>query len=270
MAQTKISGTPARIEAARWPWKPGLTTATIRSAALDLVSKATNGDGAHVLTLNLDIYAQITRPSWPHQRLRESFDYLLADGMPILWASRLAGRPVPERVTGADLLPSVVELAVADGVHVHLSGGGEGVAAHVVDLFKMKYGRDIALSASAIPLPARWSAGPYDEAAKQIAATEARVIFLAYGFPKQDLLAQAVHRIASDRVVIGCGAALDFAAGRIRRAPVHMQRSGLEWLHRLVVEPERLAARYLARDLPALPRLLVSAIQHRRLSLVRR
>ncbi|WP_244522748.1 WecB/TagA/CpsF family glycosyltransferase [Geodermatophilus africanus] len=230
-----------------------------------LIAASRQGVGHHVLTLNLDIYRHLAYLTAPHaQKLRSSYTLLLADGMPLVWGAALAGRPVPGRVTGADLLPILTRAALSAGLHVHYTGGppgaAEGAAAAVIPEGRCS-GR---LSTSAFRL-ARDPADPcFREAAGSILADRPDVVFAAYGFPKQDHLGVAVRDLDPSSTIIGCGASLEFAAGMVRRAPAALQRTGLEWVFRLGTDPGRLGRRYLVEDMPVLVPLLRDAVRARR------
>ncbi|MGY1631532.1 WecB/TagA/CpsF family glycosyltransferase [Geodermatophilus sp. SYSU D01186] len=229
-----------------------------------LVAASRAGTGHHVLTLNLDIYRHLIHLPAPHaEGLRSSYTLLLADGMPLVWGAALARCPVPGRVTGADLLPALTRAALAEGLHVHYTGGPPGAAegaAAVVPSEERGQGR---LSTSAFQLARDPADQSYRQAAGAILAERPDIVFAAYGFPKQDHLGVAVRDLDPSVTVIGCGASLEFAAGMVRRAPTALQRTGLEWLFRLGTEPGRLGRRYLVEDLPVLVPLLRNALRAR-------
>lgn len=249
---------------ASWPWNSGIAAASLDDLVAHVIAEAGLGRGDHILTLNLDIY-RLMRSLPPEDRnaLIASFTRIVADGTPILWAARLAGQSVPSRLTGADLLPKLTEAAIATGLHVHFSGGPPGAADRAMRLLSPPTPVSGKISTSTYRLPQRsWDSG-YESAAAEILALEPDVVFAAYGFPKQDYLAAAIRRRSTSVSVIGCGAALEFAAGMTPRAPKVMGTLGLEWLFRMMREPKRLGRRYLIADLPALPTLLVSALRAR-------
>jgi N-acetylglucosaminyldiphosphoundecaprenol N-acetyl-beta-D-mannosaminyltransferase len=243
-----------------WPWGSGLSSLTKEQVIETLVSAAHRQEGHHVLTLNLDIYRQLVHLPAARVRLLESaYTLLLADGMPIVWGAALSGRPVVGRVTGADLLRPLTQTALTLGLHVHFTGGPTGAgdrAAAAVRDGRVSAGQ---LTTSSFQLAQRAEDVSYALAAESIASLKPNIVFCAYGFPKQDYLAVALRAVDPSITVIGCGAAFEFAAGMVKRAPRLMQRAGLEWLFRLGTEPRRLGRRYLMEDLPVLIPLLVAA-----------
>jgi N-acetylglucosaminyldiphosphoundecaprenol N-acetyl-beta-D-mannosaminyltransferase len=259
---------PRRANGARyqlWPWDASLYASTLKALVPTLVDCAARGEGQHVLTLNLDIYRQLaSMPLAESESLRSAYTVVLADGMPIVWAAALAGQPVRERVTGADLFLALSPAALAADLHVHLTGGPPSAADRAAVAIRSVVPRAGLLSTSAFALATNSGDRSYTDAAKAVVAGSPDIVFSAYGFPKQDHLAMAVRRLDPSITVIGCGAALEFAAGMVPRAPAALQRTGLEWLFRLGTEPRRLGRRYLVEDLPALRPLAVSALRDRR------
>lgn len=172
----------------------------------------------------------------------------LADGMPIVWASRLLGRPLPARVAGSDLLPALCGLAAARGYPVFLLGGRAGVperaAARLTERFP---GLRIA-GVHAPPDDFDPSGAASGAAAAAVNAARPALLFVGLGAPKQELWLHRHWDALEVTVAMCCGAAIDFAAGVQIRAPGWMQRGGLEWAWRLGRDPRRLWKRYLVRD----------------------
>lgn len=201
-----------------------------------------------VVTPNVD---HVVRLQWDTAFRNAYADAAIAcaDGMPLIWASRLLGQPLKERVTGADLLPAVCGMAAASGASVYLLGGQEGVGELAAKNLSARYpGLKIAGTYSP---PLGFERDPEEQ--RRIAAriNRARPDILAVGLgaPKQELWT-AAHRHHLDFGVALCiGAAADFAAGTLERAPRWMQQHGLEWLWRLAREPKRLWKRYLVDDM---------------------
>lgn len=166
------------------------------------------------------------------------------DGMPIVFLCRRLGYPAVSRVYGPDLLLAFSEMAAQRGYTSFYYGGAEGVAARLAEVMTSRFP---ALRVVGTYSPPYRDLTPEEDAAvvEQINAAAPDVVWVGLGSPKQDYW-MAAHR---DRlrapVLIGVGAAFDFLTGRVRQAPRWMQRSGLEWLFRLITEPRRLWRRYL-------------------------
>ena len=201
----------------------------------------------YVVTPNVDHLVQY-RDSEAFRAACDAAALRLADGMPIVWASRLLGRPLRARVTGSDLLPMLCQVAAAHGHTVFLLGGGAGVAERASLRLRARF-PGLRIAGVYAP-PDHFERDPEatEAAVRAVNAARPSLLFAALGTPKQELW---VHRNWSrlDAVVaVCCGAALDFAAGVQVRAPRWMQRAGLEWLWRLAHDPGRLWRRYLVRD----------------------
>ncbi|MFE3448394.1 WecB/TagA/CpsF family glycosyltransferase [Nonomuraea sp. NPDC059194] len=227
------------------------------AAALD------QGRGGHIITPNIDICRAVSKDP-ALGKLVAAAEVVVADGMPLVWASRLLGTPVPERVTGADLIWSLSAMAATAGRPVYLLGGPPGVAAKAAGELA---GRCPGLEVCGVDAP------PYgfEEDARELGRVRARlvaagpsVVFVGLGFPRQDRLIAALRADLPRAWFVGCGSAIAFAAGAVPRAPVWMRRVGAEWLFRLASEPGRLARRYLVDDVPFAIRLLARSLLVRR------
>lgn len=173
----------------------------------------------------------------------------IADGMPVIWASRLLGRPLKERVTGADLLPNVCARAAQDGRSLYLLGGMDGVAERAAHNLRARYpGLRIAGTYSP-PFGFERDADECRRIAERIDRARPDILAIGLGCPKQELWIAAHRREMRYGVALCIGAAIDFAAGNLARAPQWMQDNGLEWLYRLAQEPGRLWKRYLVDDM---------------------
>jgi N-acetylglucosaminyldiphosphoundecaprenol N-acetyl-beta-D-mannosaminyltransferase len=220
------------------------------------------GEGGRIVTPNLD---QL-RLSHRRPELREIFhsaDLVVADGMPLVWAARLRGTPLPERVAGSDLVWSMAELAAASGAPLFLLGGNpgaaEGAAEKLVELYP-----GLEIAGTHCP-PFGFEAEPAQVSAigSMLAASKAKIVFVALGYPKQEQLIGELLGDLPEAWFIGCGISLSFISGDVARAPRWMQRTGLEWVYRLIREPRRLASRYLLHDLPFTLVLFGSALRER-------
>src|SRR5215471_1600302 len=169
----------------------------------------------------------------------------LADGQPLIWTSRLLGVPLPERIAGSDLVVPLMQRAGQRGWRVYLLGAGPGVALAAAEHFRTNYGVRIAgVDAPTIST----SGGPEEEVALQrLRSASPDLVLVALGSPKQEIWIHRVSGAIQPSVAIGVGASFDFIAGRVRRAPRWMAKSGLEWVFRISQQP-RLIRRYLFRD----------------------
>jgi N-acetylglucosaminyldiphosphoundecaprenol N-acetyl-beta-D-mannosaminyltransferase len=162
-------------------------------------------------------------------------DRRVPDGVGVLWAARLLGQPLDERVTGSDGIFHIAARAAQRGWRVFFLGAAPGVAAHTAHLLRQRYpGLIIAGAHSGGPADDEWPA-----IAGWLASTQADILFVAFGHPKQDFWIARHRTELPVAVALGIGGAFDFVAGVTTRAPRWMQQLGLEWLHRLIQEPWR-------------------------------
>lgn len=159
----------------------------------------------------------------------------LPDGAGLLWAARRMGRPLRERVTGADTLPALAELSARAGYRLYFLGAAPGVADRAAAVLGQRYpGLRVVGCYAGSPATAE-----EDAIVARVRAATPDMLFVAYGAPNQDLwIARNLARLGVP-VCMGVGGAFDFVAGVARRAPLWMRRAGLEWLHRLISQPWR-------------------------------
>ncbi|MBB2913363.1 N-acetylglucosaminyldiphosphoundecaprenol N-acetyl-beta-D-mannosaminyltransferase [Streptosporangium becharense] len=230
------------------------------SEAVDhVVAALKRGEGGHLVTPNVDICRTAARD--PRARgLVEGADLVVADGMPLVWAARLLGTPLPGRVTGADLIWSLSEAAAFYRYPVYLLGGPPGVAAQAACELVLRHPNLVIAGVDSPPHGFEDVPESYARVRDAVIAAAPRVVFVGLGFPKQELLIASLREALPGTWFVGCGSAIAFAAGAVHRAPVWMRRAGLEWLFRLFGEPGRLARRYLVDDLPYAVRLLTVSL----------
>lgn len=214
-----------------------------------------SGEGGYVVTLNPEIVMRARRDSGLAEVIRAAW-LVSADGMGVLWALRLAGHTIPERVTGVDLVESLAAQAAARDIPVFLLGAGDGVAQAVA--------RRLTERLPGLRIVGVWGGSPRPEddaqTVAQIRLSGARLLLVAYGAPAQELWIARNLASLPGVVALGVGGAFDMLAERIPRAPRLLRDIGLEWLYRLLREPWRLR-RMLA--LPQFAALCITAAAHR-------
>lgn len=225
---------------------------TLRQAATAVVEAALAGRRMHVCVRDAHGLVRARRDA-DLAAAHRTAGLVTADGMPLVWLQRLGGARGAERVYGPDLLDAVCDLGRASGLRHAFLGGGPGVAARVAERLAERHpGLAVTLADTLPQRPAghRPHTAEDAEALAALAAAPADVLWVGLGSPKQELWMLANRDHAAATVMVGVGAAFDFAAGTIPQAPRWMQRSGLEWAFRLACEPRRLGPRYL-RTIPA-------------------
>lgn len=201
--------------------------------------------GGYVFTPNIDHVVNVEDDAeFAQAYARASLS--LADGMPIVWASRLLGMPLPGRVAGSDMVGPLLELAGRRGWRVFMLGAGPGVAEKAAAVARSRWGTNVV--GTDAPMVNLKDAAQIDGIAKQLDAAKPDLVLMAFGAPKQELLIARIAERVRPAVLLGIGASLDFIAGTIKRAPAIMRNTGFEWLYRLAQEPRRLWRRYLVND----------------------
>jgi N-acetylglucosaminyldiphosphoundecaprenol N-acetyl-beta-D-mannosaminyltransferase len=181
---------------------------------------------------------------------------VIADGWPVILASYVLARPLPERVTGSDLVPNVFRAAnPSDPLRVFLFGAAPGVAERAASAIEMQYPGVRVVGAYGPPLGFERDPKETRRSLDLIRSAEPELLLVGLGAPKQELWVHANRSEIRARVALCIGATIDFLAGEKSRAPFWMQRVGLEWFHRMVQEPKRLVPRY-AKNAVEFPRLV--------------
>jgi N-acetylglucosaminyldiphosphoundecaprenol N-acetyl-beta-D-mannosaminyltransferase len=203
--------------------------------------------GGAVFTPNVDHVVEFAQNAGLRAAYADA-DLSLVDGMPVLWASRLLGDRVPEKVSGSDLTMPLLTHAAEEGWRVFLLGGREGAA----ELAAKRLDADLPGIVVAGTLCPRVDMNEPKERRQEIVdairAARADIVLVALGAPKQELFIHETRAALAPSVLLGLGASIDFIAGTVPRAPAWMSNAGLEWLYRLTREPRRLWKRYLVRD----------------------
>jgi N-acetylglucosaminyldiphosphoundecaprenol N-acetyl-beta-D-mannosaminyltransferase len=168
------------------------------------------------------------------------------DGMPVVWASRLLGKPLKERVAGVDLFEALMARAARCGWRVFLLGAREEVVQAVRETYLRKYPQ-LAIAGCR---NGYWD-GEHEEAAvaEQVRASRADLLFVAISSPKKEQFLGRWQGAMQVPFAMGVGGTFDVAIGRVRRAPLWMQKSGLEWFYRFLQEPRRMFRRYFIDDM---------------------
>jgi N-acetylglucosaminyldiphosphoundecaprenol N-acetyl-beta-D-mannosaminyltransferase len=180
---------------------------------------------------------------------------VLADGMPVVLASRILRRPLPERVTGADLVPALFHAATQRRpLNVYLLGAGPGVAERAAANIHARWSHVAVVGTYSPPLGFENDESETAAILHRIEVSRPDVLVVGLGAPKQELWVAKHREQIAAKVSLCVGATIDFLAGEVRRAPRWMRRAGLEWLFRLLCEPRRLSKRYL-KDACVFPRL---------------
>lgn len=205
-----------------------------------------------IATVNVDFLVNALADAQV-RRVLQFADLCLADGMPVIWAARKFGIDLPERVTGADLIPALAAQSPTTGWRIHLFGSADGVAERARDMLLERHpgARITADSGPMIKDPTVVDQSVVDS----IAEIDPDILCVAFGNPKQERWIEANRHVLRTPVMIGIGGTLDLLVGDKKRAPSWMQKSGTEWIFRALQEPGRLGKRYAHDARVFLPRI---------------
>jgi N-acetylglucosaminyldiphosphoundecaprenol N-acetyl-beta-D-mannosaminyltransferase len=204
----------------------------------DTISK---GGQLHHVVVNAGKIVAMQSDLQLRQSVNES-DLINADGQAVVWASKILNAPLKERVAGIDLMVNLVELAHKKKYKVFFFGAKEEVVKSVVEKYSNQYSPDII---------AGYRNGYFKKQeeqniARDIAKSGANILFVAISSPtKENFLYENKHLLADVNFIMGVGGSFDVVSGQVKRAPLWMQNSGLEWFYRFAQEPKRMWKRYL-------------------------
>jgi len=232
--------------------------------AVDAVTRLVEDGGHHlVVTPNVDHLMWLREDRELVAAYRHA-SLTLADGVPVVWASRLLGRPLPERICGTDLLAPLFRRAEDRAWRVFIQGGSRHAAVEARASVSAGFPRLVLAGLYAPPIGFEHSAEEVEKTIAAIRRARPNLLLVALGCPKQEVFVWR-HRHALEGIVaLGIGSGIAYLLGWKRRAPLWMRRAGLEWFYRLLREPRRLAHRYLVRDLRFLPLLFSTWARERK------
>lgn len=213
------------------------------------------------ITANLH-YARLSARDPKLREVNRRAAFITADGMPMVWYCRLAGRPLPERVAGSELVEHLCRRAEWRGHRVFFLGAAQGVARRAADRLLERYPR-LAVAGVEAPDFSRMTAEDHAALVRRIRSARPDILLAALGQPKGELWIDRHCHALGVPACAQVGASFDFLAGSLRRAPRWMQRAGAEWLHRMAGEPRRLAPRYF-RDAIFLARAIARDLTGKR------
>ncbi len=220
------------------PFDPLTTDETVA-----LIARMISSGLPHYLaTANVDFVVQASEDV-ELRRILFDAHAVLCDGMPLVWASRKLGNPLPERVTGSDLVPRLLRESEERGWRVYFLGGTDASVAAAAANTQKKHPKLKLVGAYSPPFKPLLEMD-HEGILARIREAKPDLLFVAFGCPKQEKWINMHYRRMGVPVSIGVGATIDFLAGTVKRAPVWMQKTGLEWIFRMLQEPRRLAKRY--------------------------
>lgn len=202
----------------------------------------------YVVTPNVDHIVKLQEDK-ELKNVYDEADLVLADGMPLIWYSKLIKKPIVEKLSGSDVFPKVCELASKKRYKVFLLGAAEGVALKAKENLEKKYDGLNVVGTYSPMYGFEKDDKEIEKIIKIINESKPHILAVGLGAPKQEKFIYEYRDKLKVPVSLAIGATIDFEAGNIERAPKWMQRSGLEWAYRLIKEPKRMFKRYLIDDI---------------------
>jgi len=223
---------------------------TDMSGALELIAELVRRrKPSLVVTPNVDHIMQL-RHNPDFRKVYARASLVVADGVPLLWASRLFRKPLPGRINGTDLFEALCRRACEKGFSVFLLGGADDDARIAADVLKIRHPALRIAGTYAPPMHFEKCEAENRKAVRAVREAKPDILFCGLGAPKQEFWAANNIEETNAIVSIGVGVSFSLVAGTIKRAPLWFQRAGLEWFWRIFQEPGRLWKRYLLRDMP--------------------
>jgi N-acetylglucosaminyldiphosphoundecaprenol N-acetyl-beta-D-mannosaminyltransferase len=220
------------------------------------------GRGGTVVTPNLDHLRRV-KDDLHFSALVAEADLVVADGMPLIWASRIQGTPLPGRVAGSDLIWTLSAAASERGRSVFLLGGDPGTGDAAAQTLTSKY-PNLRIAGTYCPPPGfEKNNNEMATMINALVAAQPDIVYVALGSPKQEQLIDRIKKTLPHAWWLGVGISFSFVSGHVKRAPMLLQKLGLEWTHRLFQEPRRLFKRYILFGVPFGISLLSNAAVNR-------
>jgi N-acetylglucosaminyldiphosphoundecaprenol N-acetyl-beta-D-mannosaminyltransferase len=236
---------------------------TMAEAVTTVISFAQKSEKpCFVCTANLDHLANMRHDS-EFRRIYSIADLVVADGMPLVWLSKLAGAPLKERVAGSDMFWELGKASSQHKLRLFLLGGLPGSADAAARKLEECYPGAVIAGTYCPPFGNLDTNAEDAKIMQMLAESRPDILMVGLGAPKQEKWIAAHIERFHIPVSIGVGASFDMAAGMVKRAPVWMQKTGLEWMFRLIQEPARLWNRYILRDIPYLISAAITTIRMR-------
>lgn len=236
---------------------------TDRAGLLEHVfARLARGEGGWLITANLDFLRRYARDP-ASRRLYDRADVSVADGMPLVWAARAQGDRLPGRIAGSDLVLPLAERAAREQKRLYLLGGEPAANARAVEILRERWPALVVAGHSSPRVDSPPTEDQLATLRDEMVRTSPDLLLVGLGSPKQEQVIDALRATLPRAWMVGVGVSFSFVSGDVRRAPLWMQRLGLEWLSRMLQEPRRLVRRYLVDDLPFFFELMTRSLWRR-------
>jgi len=266
---TQLDDSPPLTRKRHWhtPWRRTFINAVRIDAVTEcqcidaILDGFDAGRGGFVVTHNLDHLRRLELDPY-FASVCAGADLRVADGMPVVWLSRLLDIGLPQRVAGSSLIHTLSYSAAQRGRSVFLLGGTEGTADAAAEVLKRNNPTLKVAGTYFVPFGFEKDPDHLQEIISRLSSAP-DIVYVALGSPKQEALIGRLRRHFPRTWFLGVGISFSYVCCKVRQAPIWMQRAGCEWLYRMMQEPRRLARRYLIEGIPFASRLLTRCVAER-------
>lgn len=207
-----------------------------------------NDKKSYVVAINVDVVIKIENDSYLKQVVDDA-DMVLVDGKPLVWISKLQGRPLKAKISGSDLVPLLCEVAAQKGYTIFIIGGKDGIAEQARQKLEAKLLGIQIVGTYAPPFGFEKNEKELEYINQMISNAKPDLLIACFGCPKQEKWIYENIGKYNAKVSICAGATVDFLADNVKRAPKWMSEHGFEWFYRFLQEPKRMFRRYFIDDL---------------------
>lgn len=199
---------------------------------------------SYIVTPNIDCIIKVENDAM-FKEIYEHADLVLTDGKPLIWISKIKRNPIVEKVSGSDLFPKVCELAAKKQYKIFILGAKEGVAEEAAIRLRRQYSKIQVVDTLSPSFGFEKNIDEIQDIISRVKKANPDILVISLGSPKGEKFLYKYKEQLGVPISMQVGAAVDFIAGNVKRAPKWMSDCGLEWLYRTVQEPRRLAKRYI-------------------------
>ncbi|OQY97671.1 MAG: acetyl-mannosamine transferase [Candidatus Brocadia sp. UTAMX2] len=217
--------------------------------SIKTISKALEKEGNIFITTPNVHHIVLIQKDKEFKKIYQEASLVLADGMPIVWASKFLGTPLKEKVSGSDLVPVICKFAAEKGYRLFFLGGRLGAVEKARENLIKMYPQIKIVGVYSPPFGFENNREENEIIIKMIQNARPEILLVGLGAPKQEKWIYRHYKKLDVPVAIGVGVTFEFISGMVKRAPKWMQKLGLEWFWRLIMEPRRLWKRYLIQDI---------------------
>ena len=206
---------------------------------------------SYVVAVNVDVIMKIENDPYLKE-IVDNADMVLVDGKPLVWISKMYGRPLKAKISGSDLVPLLCDVAAQKGYSLFIIGGKDGIAEQAQKRLESKLPNIKIVGTYAPPMGFEKDEEELNKINSMISKVKPDLLIACFGCPKQEKWIYENINKYDAKVSICAGATVDFLAGNVKRAPRWMSEHGLEWFYRFLQEPKRMFKRYFVDDVKIL------------------